>query len=219
MNEKGRNGGKKGNPINPAKAKKEPTWANRKISRRTLLKGAVAAAGMAAGSGVITGFPTIWAQKLKDVKLLQVGGSYSSIIDIARQASKELGFKIEMQNASSDALVNRIATQPKSLDIADIEFWMPPKLVPRGVLGGIDIKRFKLWDKIVPIFTKGEYPDGRKVSRQGILPYEVQYLDGPGSKKFHDGPSEWATLVPTIYNADTLGIRPDIIKRPIEHWH
>ena len=26
------------------------------------------------------------------------------------------------------------------------------------------------------------------------------------------------TLIPTIYNADTLGIRPDLIGRPIESW-
>ena len=26
------------------------------------------------------------------------------------------------------------------------------------------------------------------------------------------------TLIPTVYNADTLGIRPDLIKRPIESW-
>src|SRR5229473_3603678 len=25
-------------------------------------------------------------------------------------------------------------------------------------------------------------------------------------------------LIPTVYNADTLGIRPDLIKRPIESW-
>ena len=49
---------------------------------------------LAAGSGVITGFPTIWAQKIKDVKLLQVGGSYSSIIDIARQAIDSRRYRI-----------------------------------------------------------------------------------------------------------------------------
>lgn len=200
-------------------ARKVVKALNRKVSRRKVLKGAAATAGLAAGAGAITGFPTLWAQNIKDITLLQIGGSYSSIIDIARQATKELGFKIEMQNAASDALVNRVATQPKSLDIADIEYWMTTKLVPRGVLQGVDTKRFKLWDKIVPIFSKGEYPDGKKVSRQGILPYEVQYLDGPNSKKFHDGPTQWATLIPTIYNADTLGIRPDVIERPIEHWH
>ena len=203
-----------------AKSGRRPAATERSgISRRRMLKGAAAAAGLAVGSGAIKGFPTIWAQNIKDITLLQVGGSYSSIIDIARQATADLGFKIEMQNAASDALVNRIATQPESLDIADIEYWMQSKLLPRGVLQPIDLKRFKYWDKVVPIFTKGEYPGGGKVSRQGILPYEVQYVAAAGAKEFHDGPTDWATGIPTVFNADTLGIRPDIIKRPIEHWH
>ena len=190
-----------------------------RVTRRTFLKGVAASAGWVAGSGWVTGFPTIWAQKLKDITLLQVGGSYSAIIDIARQATKDLGFKIDMQNAASDALVNRVATQPKSLDIADIEYWMPVKLLSRGVLQGIDLNRYKWWDKVVPIFTKGTYPDGREVSRQGISPYEMQYLEKSDAKRFAKGPTRWATLIPTLYNADTLGIRPDLVKRPIEHWH
>ena len=44
-------------------------------SRRGLLKGAAAAAGLATGSGLVTGFPTLWAQKLKDVKITHVGQS------------------------------------------------------------------------------------------------------------------------------------------------
>jgi putative spermidine/putrescine transport system substrate-binding protein len=195
---------------------KTPGQHQPRVSRRTILKRAAAAAGVVAGSGLVRGFPTIWAQKLKDITLLQVGGSYSSIIDIARQATKDLGFKIDMQNAASDALVDRVATQPKSLDIADIEYWMTVKLIPRGVLQGIDLNRFTLWDKVVPIFTKGEYPDGRQVSQHGILPYEVQYLEQPDGRKFATGPTQWATLIPTIYNADTLGIRPDLVQRPIE---
>jgi putative spermidine/putrescine transport system substrate-binding protein len=190
-----------------------------RVTRRTFLKGASASTGLVAGSGWVTGFPTIWAQKLQDITLLQVGGSYSAIIDIARQATKDLGFKIDMQNAASDALVNRVATQPKSLDIADIEYWMPLKLLSRGVLQGIDLNRYKWWDKVVPIFTKGTYPDGHEVSRQGISPYEMQYLEQADAKRFAKGPTRWATLVPTLYNADTLGIRPDLVKRPIEHWH
>jgi putative spermidine/putrescine transport system substrate-binding protein len=142
------------------------------VTRRTFLTGAAATAGAVVGSGVM-GVPTIWAQKLRDITLLQVGGSYSAIIDIARQATKDLGFKIDMQNAATDALVNRVATQPQSLDIADIEHWMPVKLLPRGVLQGIDLQRF----------------------------------------------TRWATLIPTLYNADTLGLRPDLVKRPIEHWY
>ena len=43
-------------------------------------------------------------------------------------------------------------------------------------------------------------------------------MTGVTSKKFSKSPTEFATLIPTVYNADTLGIRPDLIKRPIEHW-
>ncbi|PYM62911.1 MAG: ABC transporter substrate-binding protein, partial [Candidatus Rokuibacteriota bacterium] len=190
----------------------------RQLSRREVLKGAAATAGMLAASGAIGGFPTIWAQNIKDVKLVQVGGSYSAIIDIARQASKDLGFQVEMQTGAHDALLNRFVTQPNSVDIADMEYFFLLHLVPRGVLHPIDLKKYKWWDKVVPIFTKGEYPDGRKVSTEGVLPFEVQYVDGPESTKFSKRPTQWANGIPTVYNADTLGIRPDIVKRPIEHW-
>ena len=43
-------------------------------------------------------------------------------------------------------------------------------------------------------------------------------LQNPGSKEFAKEETNWYTLVPTIYNADTLGIRPDLIKRPINSW-
>ena len=131
------------------------------VTRRTFLTRAAATAGVVLGSGVMMGVPTIWAQKLRDITCCKSGGSYSAIIDIARQATKDLGFKIDMQTAATDALVNRVATQPQSLDIADLEYWMPVKLLPRGVLQGIDLQRFTRWEEVVPIFTKGEYPDGR----------------------------------------------------------
>ena len=121
-----------------------------------------------------------------------------------------------MQNAATDALVNRVATQPKSLDIADIEYWMIGKLLPRQVLQGIDLQRFKYWDKVVPIFTRGI--PGRPQGVVGISPYEVQYLEKSNSTALAKGPTRWATLIPTLY-ADTLGIRPDLVNRPITHWH
>ena len=44
------------------------------------------------------------------------------------------------------------------------------------------------------------------------------FLEGEHSTKFSKTPTEWVTLIPTVYNADTLGIRPDLIKRPINSW-
>ena len=189
----------------------------RKMTRRQVLKGAVATAAAVAGSRGL-GVPTIWAQNIKDIKLVQAGGSYSAIIDIGRQATKDLGFQVEMQTGAHDALLNRFVTQPNSVDIADMEYFFLYQLMPRGVLHSIDLKKYKWWDKVVPIFTKGEYPDGRKVSREGTLPFKVQYVDGPESIHFAKGPTQWATAIPTVYNADTLGMRPDLVKRSIEHW-
>src|SRR6059058_6566148 len=73
----------------------------RKITRRQVLKGAVATAAAVAGSRV-SGVPTVWAQNIKDIKLVQAGGSYSAIIDIGRQATKDLGFQVEMQTGAHD---------------------------------------------------------------------------------------------------------------------
>jgi putative spermidine/putrescine transport system substrate-binding protein len=186
--------------------------------RRDVLKGAAAVAGAAAATGTVTGFPTVWAQELKDVTLLHVGSSYSAIIDIARQASQDLGFKVEMQSVNGDALVNRVVTQPETVDIADLEYWAVQKVFPRGGMQGIDLARVKLWGQVVPIFTQGKYPDGKDVSRQGTLPYEVQYVEGVEAKSFSGSPTGHASLLPQIYNADTLGVRPDLVGRPIEQW-
>ncbi|MCS6780783.1 MAG: extracellular solute-binding protein, partial [Geminicoccaceae bacterium] len=110
-------------------------------------------------------------------------------------------------------------TQPTSFDLLDSEYWMLKKIVPSGNLRGMNVKRIKLYDKIVPIFTQGKLPDGTPTSRIGIAPIKVSYVKQEiDPKEFADGPTDFMTLVPTVYNADTLGIRPDLIKRPIESW-
>ena len=54
------------------------------LPRRSLLATAgLATAGVAAGSGAITGFPTIWAQKIRNITLRQVGTGVSNLNAIA----------------------------------------------------------------------------------------------------------------------------------------
>ena len=134
------------------------------VSRRAVLKGATATAAY-----VVTGFPTVWAQNIKDITIQHVGASYSAIIDIARQASKDLGFKVEMQNVDGDALINRIVTQPETVEIADFEYSEVRKVFPRGVMQGLDTKRIKNWGKIAPIFREGKYPNGGEVSHLVLM--------------------------------------------------
>ena len=56
------------------------------------------------------------------------------------------------------------------------------------------------------------------IGDQGTAPKKVMFLEGENSTKFAKTPTQWVTLIPTVYNADTLGIRPDLIKRPIANW-
>ncbi len=188
------------------------------LSRRRLLKTAAATVGAAAGSGTLTGFPTIWAQNIKDVVLRHAGPPVTAIPAIAEQATKDLGFTVTMQATEQGDLLNRFLSQSTSMDCADVSITYLKYLVGRNVLQAIPLSKVKHWDKTIPLFTKSEYPDGRKAPQQGTAPYTVLYATGPDGQKFHEGPSDWLTGVPTVTNADTLGIRPDLVGRKIASW-
>ncbi len=185
------------------------------LSRRTLLKGAAATIG-AAGATTL-GAPMIWAQEIKDVVLRQAGTGVSAFNEVAAKVKEDLGFTLEMTALDSDAVTQRAATQPDSYDIADIEYWICKKVWPTGNLQAMDVSKIANYDMISGIFRSGKLtPDS--VIAQGTAPHTVGFVEGPGSTTFTNDSSGWMTLIPTIYNADTLGIRPDLIGRPIESW-
>ena len=188
---------------------------NNGLSRRTLLKGAAATA--AATSGMTIGAPMIWAQNIQDVVLRQVGTGVSAFNEVAAKVKEDLGFTLEMTALDSDSVTQRAATQPDSYDIADIEYWICKKVWPTGNLQAMDISKITNYDKIVGIFRDGKLTP-ESVIAQGTAPHTVGFVEGPGSTTFSTQDSGWMTLIPTIYNADTLGIRPDLIGRPIESW-
>ena len=59
--------------------------------RRKFLKTTAAVGGAALGSGLLTGFPTIWAQNIKNVTLRQFGTGVSNINEIAKKVKEDLG--------------------------------------------------------------------------------------------------------------------------------
>src|SRR4029450_10235824 len=111
--------------------------------RRTLLKSSAAAAGIAAGTGAITGFPTIWAQN--PITLRQFGTGVSNLNAIAEQCKKDIGVTLEMTATDSDAAAQRAVTQPNSYDVADIEYWIAKKVFPAGVMQPMDVKKLKYY--------------------------------------------------------------------------
>jgi putative spermidine/putrescine transport system substrate-binding protein len=186
------------------------------LNRRTLLKGAAGAVGLAAGSGAITGFPYVRAAEPKVLRYL--GTAVNEGDEISKKCLEETGIKIEYITATTDDVTKRVITQPNSFDVLDVEFFSLKKLVPSGNILPLDAKKIKEFDNITPVFTKGQLPNGKKIGDQGTAPWKVLYLEGANSKTFSPTPTEFITLIPTVYNADTLGIRPDIIKRPVESW-
>ncbi|RDJ26914.1 extracellular solute-binding protein [Bosea caraganae] len=186
------------------------------LSRRAVLKGAGAAAGLAAGSGAITGFPAVWSQEPKVLRYL--GTAVNQSDDITKKVKADTGITIEYISATTDDVTKRVITQPNSFDVLDTEYFSLKKLVPSGNILAMDATKIKQFDNITPVFTKGQLPNGKVIGDQGTAPKKVMFVEGANSTKFASGVTQWVTLIPTVYNADTLGIRPDLIKRPIESW-
>src|SRR4051794_2992076 len=115
------------------------TTRSRGLGRRSLL----ATAGVAAASGAVTGFPTIWAQNIKNVTLRQFGTGVSNLNAVAEKVKLDLGFTLTMTALDTDAVTQKAVTQPKSYDIADIEYFAIKKIFPTGVMQPMDAKKIK----------------------------------------------------------------------------
>ncbi|MEO0003203.1 MAG: hypothetical protein RLZZ22_895 [Pseudomonadota bacterium] len=176
--------------------------------RRQILKGA--AAVLASGM-----FPAIHAQE--KITLRYLGTAVNQDKTIAEKFEADTGIKIQYVAVTTDEVTKRAITAPNSFDLIDTEYFSLKKIIPTGNLLGIDSRRIKNADKITPLFTQGTVA-GKPVGDQGTAPKKVMYLEKPESKQFASAPTPFMTLIPTVYNADTLGIRPDLIKRPISSW-
>lgn len=191
---------------------------SRVLPRRGLLRAAAATAGVAAGSGALRGFPTIWAQTIKDIEIKHVGPPVTAIAGIGEQATKDLGFKVSMQAVENSDILNRFLTQSANFDVADISMPYLKYLTGRNILQTIPQAKVKDWDRTLPLFTRSEYADGRKASTQGTSPSTILYATDATGSKLATSPTEFLTGLPTTTNADTLGIRPDLTGRPITSW-
>ena len=179
-----------------------------RIGRRGVLKGA--AAILATGT-----FPAIHAQEKPTLRYLGTAVNQDKLI--AEKFQADTGIRIQYVAVTTDEVAKRAVTSPSSFDLIDTEYFSLKKIVPTGNLIGIDARRIKNADRITPLFTKGEV-GGKAVGDQGTAPKKVMYLPGARATAFATGPTQFMTLIPTVYNADTLGIRPDLIKRPITSW-
>jgi putative spermidine/putrescine transport system substrate-binding protein len=176
--------------------------------RRNVLTGmaGILAAGIA---------PAVHAQE--KIVLRYLGTAVNQDKTIGDKFKADTGIEIQYVAVTTDDVTKRAVTAPNSFDLIDTEYFSLKKIIPTGNLQGIDTKRIKNADKITSLFTKGEVA-GKKVGDQGTAPKKTIYMEKADAKGFAKEPTRFMTLIPTVYNADTLGIRPDLIKRPIDSW-
>lgn len=162
--------------------------------------------------------PEVNTNQIKDITLRFIGTGVSQVNEIRDQAQEDLGFKVDVRALSTEENNQIAITQPKQYDIFDGEYFSLPLVIPSGNLQPIDVRKIENFDKIVSFFTTGKFEGLPVEQSQGTAPYRVMYLTGADSKEFSPTPTDWATLIPFQYNADTLGYRPDLVGRKIESW-
>ena len=108
--------------------------------------------------------------------LRQFGTGVSNLNAVADKVKQDLGFTLQMTALDTDAVTQKAVTQPKSYDIADIEYFAIKKVFPTGVMQPMDAKKIKYADKIVPIFTKGKLtPDAAMA--QGATDFSFKAIE------------------------------------------
>ena len=179
-------------------------------TRRRFLQGSAALGAAAA-------FPAPFVHAQEPVTLRYLSTAVNQSPAIAAKASEELGINIEYIAVNTDEVARRVITQPNSFDLVDSEYFSMPNLIPSGNLMGMDARKIDRIDDLATVIASGTVAGG-KVGWDGTAPHEVLYLEDQYATSFAGEPTEWITLIPTTYNADTLGIRPDLIDKEITSW-
>ena len=186
------------------------------LSRRTMLKGTAAVAGLAAGTA-IGGFPTIWAQD--DITVRTLGMSVSNMPQLEDMANEALPFKVVQTAAQIPDIMSRGINQGQSADLFEPPYMLMKAMWPTGKFQAWDTTKLPQWDQVVGLYkeTGKIWPDAW--FGDGQNPSSVGYTSAMDSRDFvKAGSTKWITNHPVLHNADTLGIRPDLIGRPIDSW-
>ena len=176
-----------------------------------------AAPSAAAGSQAITGFPAVHAQEPKVLRYLGTAVNQSTDDRQEGQGGYRHHDRVHRRHHRRRDQARRHAAELLRPGRHRVLLAEEDRAV-RQPAGHRHQARSRTPTRSRRVFTKGELPSGKKIGDQGTAPKKVIFLEGENSKKFAKTPTQWMTLIPTVYNADTLGIRPDLIKRPIDSW-
>jgi len=162
--------------------------------------------------------PQVNRNTIRDVTLRFIGTGQAQIHEIRKTAEEDLGFNIDMLAYTLDESVRVAISEPEKYDLFVGDYFVLPKLILSKSLQAINIQRIGEFDKINPFFTQGKFKGRAVEDSQGTTPYQVMYVTGSDATEFARQPTDFATLIPFQYSADTLGYRPDLTERAIASW-
>ena len=150
--------------------------------------------------------------------LRYLGTAVNQSKEIAQKVKADLGITIEYLPVTTDDVAKRIITQPASFDVADAEYFQLQEAHPVGEPHRDGRQADQVRGPDHAGVHQGPGRRARPSATRAPRRRRSSTSRAPARPSSPPAPTQWITLIPTTYNADTLGIRPDLIKRPINSW-
>jgi len=213
------------------------------LTRRDLLvKGGVGAAaisGLGALAGTAAAKTSSSGKFTGTLRVLTLGVEFP-IPDIAKQASKDLGFTVKPILAPSEKQPQIAITSPDTFDVFGGYNYQSLLVWPSGGLQPVDTHRIPSWNQFYKLFTYGKLnPSSASCTYgQGNAPFRTTFVDPDGSSglpAYNQGPASNKQIVRWIgdngkaiggkpqprwivgpaahFNADSMGYNADVIKK------
>ena len=123
-----------------------------------------------------------------------------------------------MQASENADLLNRFLSQSSAIDCRRLSIVFMNYLVGRNVLQAIPVASSRTGTRH-PALHEGQISGRPQGVAAGHDAVHGPVCDRPGRAEIRRRhPTEFLTGIPTVTNADTLGIRPDLVGRPINSW-
>ena len=213
------------------------------LSRREVLKRGAVGAAAVAGVGALASPAASSVSKsgkfTGTLRVLTLGVEFPSP-QIAKQASKDLGFTIKPIFAPSEKQPQIAITSPDTFDVFGGYNYQSLLIWPSGSLQPVDTSKIASWNKFYKLFAYGKLnPNSKSCTYgDGNAPFRTTYVDPDGSTglpPFASGPKNNKQIVRWIgengkpiggkpqpkyivgpaahFNADSMGYNSDVVKK------
>jgi len=213
------------------------------LTRGELIKRSAVGAAALSGAGALAG--TAAAQTSASgkftgtLRVLTLGVEFPNP-NIAKQASKDLGFTVKPIVAPSEKQPGIAINSPDTFDVFGGYNYQSLLVWPSGSLQPVDTRRIPNWNKFYKLFTHGKLNPASKrcTYGDGNAPFRTTFVDPDGSTglpAFNGGPRNNKQIVRWIgengkpiggkpqprwivgpaahFNADSMGYNADVIKK------